>query len=149
MPLAPEHPHEIRDQAAQGERAVDAGMTGGTNRDERLVITRPAVMHVQHLPIAAGLAAAAVPLKRPFAIAAEGAEGMPPSSGTGSTNARRARERRSTGAEEGALAGGAGAPPCLGGSRRRSEGTGGRESHGESGKRRSEGMIPDNSYYRK
>ena len=114
MPLAPEHPHEIRDEATQGERAMDAGMAGGAERDQRPVIPRPAVMHVQYIARAAGLAAAAVPLEHPFAVAAEGLERMPPAPITGGAKTRRAWEGRSTGAEEGALSGGGGALPCPG-----------------------------------
>ena len=150
MPLAPEHPHEIRDEATQGERAMDAGMAGGAERDQRPVIPRPAVMHVQYIARAAGLAAAAVPLEHPFAVAAEGPERMPPAPITGGAKTRRAWEGRSTGAEEGALSGGGGgALPCPGGWKRGSEVAGSGESHGESGKRGSAANIPDNSYYRK
>ena len=115
MPLAPEHPHQIRDEAAEGECAMDAGVAGGAERNQRPVIPCPTVMHVQHIARAAGLAAAAVPLEHPLPISTEGPERMPPAPVTGGAKTRRAWEGRSTGAEEGALSRRAEALPCPGG----------------------------------
>ena len=60
VPFAPECQQHVRHPAAQRTRAVDAGVAGGAERDERTVIPGPAVVHMQNLRGPAGAALPAV-----------------------------------------------------------------------------------------